>query len=191
MPRGRNRPGATGPPDFIPTHYGAAWASLGALTADLAWVRCCEELLPRILESSLHLLRGDLAALSLYDPHGHHYRLMGVASADVHWSEWHSLVCREPSEFPLAPHAVATKIVVLPDDDPQHPFAVLLAQATSAAVYVPLVDEDGAAIGTLHVVRRRDPDPFDEHDRRLARSIADRMALMLMATRGVTGRIVG
>jgi hypothetical protein len=115
---------------------------------------------------------------------------MGVASADVHWSEWHSLVCREPSEFPLAPCTLATKIVVLPDDDPQHPLALRLTRAASAAVYAPLVDEGGAAIATLHVVRRRPPDPFDEHDRRLARSIADRTSLLLIATRGVTPRIV-
>ena len=79
--------------------------------------------------------------------------------------------------------------MVLPDDDPQHPFAVLLAQATSAAVYIALFNEDGAAIGTLHVVRRA-TDPFDDRDRRLARGIADHAALALMAARGAAGRIV-
>ncbi|MBI3767603.1 MAG: GAF domain-containing protein [Deltaproteobacteria bacterium] len=184
MLRGRNCPVATGPPHFIPTAYGAAWASLGTLTADFARVRRSEKLLPRILQASLLLLCGDVAALSLYDPHGHRYRLMGVASVDAHWSGWRSLVCRVPPEFAPAPHAVARSIVVLPDDDPQHPFALPLAQATSAAVYVALFDEDGAAIGTLHVVRRA-TDPFDERDRRLARSLADRATLALMAARVV------
>jgi GAF domain-containing protein len=190
MPWGRNCPVATGVPHFIPTAYGAAWAPLGTLTADFARVRRSEELLPHILQASLRLLHGDVAALSLYDPHGHRYRLVGVASADAHWSEWRSLVCRVPPEFAPAPHAVTRSIVVLPDDDPQHPFALLLARATSVAVYIALIDEDGAAIGTLHAVRRA-MRPFDEHDRHLARGIADHATLALMAACGVTERIVG
>ncbi|MBI3770331.1 MAG: GAF domain-containing protein [Deltaproteobacteria bacterium] len=183
MPSLRNCP-ATGASPFIPTAYGAAWASRGALTADFARVRRSEELLPCILQASLRLLHGDIAALSLYDPHGHRCRLMGVASADAHWSEWRSLVCRVPPEFAPTPHAVVRSVVVLPGDDPQHPFALLLAQASSAAVYVALFDEDGAAIGTLHVVRRA-THPFDERDRSLARSIGDHATSALMAARVV------
>lgn len=169
-------------PLFIPTAYGpaSARAPLGTLSADLARVRCSEELVPRILDGTLRLLRGDVAALSLYEPQSHRYRIMGVASADRHWSEWRSLVCRVPPEVVAESRGLARRVVVLPDDDPQHPFAPLLARATSAAVYAALRDEDGVAIGTLHVVRRA-ARSFDNRERRLACCIANRATRALMA----------
>ena len=97
-------------------------------------------------------------------------------------------MCRVPPEFAPTPTSVANNVVVLPDDEPQHPFALLLAQATSAAVCVALCDDDGTAIGTLHVVRTAER-PFDARDRRLARSIGDHATHALMAARSLTGRI--
>jgi len=171
--------------DFVPTVYGATWAlaAVGQVQATFTAVKRSEELLPRILQVSLRLLRGDVVALSLYDARSHRYRLMGVASADARWSEWRSLVCRVPPDFAVSPdsgasHSIAG-VTVLPNDDRQHPFASLFARGGSTAVYAALYDPDGGSIGTLHVVRQA-ACPFDERERRLARSIADHATLALI-----------
>jgi len=178
-----NSAAAFPPPFVVPAPEGAwAWTSLGSLAAELARVQCSEELLPHILRGSLRVLRGDIAAMSLYDSCSHRYRLMGVASADARWSEWRSLVCRLPPEFAAAPQA-ASGVLVLPDDDPHHPFAALLTRATSAAVYVALHHDD-RVFGTLHVVRPAKL-PFGAGDRRQARGIGDHAALALTTVRVV------
>jgi len=157
---------------FVPTAYGAGipWASRVDARAESA--------LPHILRTSLRLLRADVAALSLYDPHRHRCRLVGVASADARWSESRSVISRLPPEFAAEPNSISGGVVVLPDDDSQHPVAALLARSGSVAVYVVLREEECGAIGILHVIRRPTP-AFDARDRRLARCIADNAARLI------------
>ncbi len=145
------------------------WRTLGLPTTDLASLRHGHELTPRILQGCLRLLQGCFAALSLYDRRGHRFRLVAVASADEHWSAWRSLLWRVPPELAPDPYTASCRVLVLPDDDPQHPFATLLARMTDTAVYVALGDSS-ATIGALHVVRPGVGSIQMEH-RRLARDI--------------------
>jgi hypothetical protein len=74
-------------------------------------------------------------------------------------------------------------VLVLPTDDPQHPFAALLAHAASTAIYITL-SYDGTTLGTLHAVRPA-ACPFSPEDRRLARGIGDHIVLALTTVRAV------
>jgi hypothetical protein len=116
-------------------------------------------------------LQGYFAALSLYDRRGHRFRLVAVASADEHWSTWRSLLCGVPLELAPDPYTTSRRVLVLPDDDPQHPLASLLAQMMGTAVYVALGDAD-TTVGTLHVVRPGIGSIQTEH-RRLASDIGN------------------
>jgi hypothetical protein len=127
------------------------------------------------------LLHAESAAVSLYDHRSHSHHRIAVASTDRHWSDSRSLACRVPPDFALTPAHGTRGVLVLPDDDPQHPFAAVLAQAASAAAYIVLSYGD-APIGTLHLVRPAAV-PFTASDRCLARDIGDHATLALATVR--------
>jgi GAF domain-containing protein len=135
--------------------------------------------LPAVLKAALRFLHADLSALSLYDRRTQQHHTVAVASTDGHWSPLRSFLSKVPAGLTCESDGESGDVLVLPDDDPRHPFASVLQNATSAAAYVTLRDED-AMLGTLHVVR-----PaylrFSQDDRLLVRGIGDH-AMLALAT---------
>jgi GAF domain-containing protein len=175
------RSGSAFHPRSVAAPHPWAQSPLASLRAELAAVTPREQALQHILQYSLRLLHAEIAAMSLYDRRSHRHHRIAVASADRHWSDSRSLACRVPPDFPLAPSRATRDVLVLPDDDPQHPFAAALAHAASAAAYIALSYDD-AVIGTLHVVRPAAV-PFTPNDRCLARDIGDHATLALATVR--------
>jgi transcriptional regulator with GAF, ATPase, and Fis domain len=162
--------------------YPWAQTSLAALAAELATVREREQVVPTILQAALRLLHAEAAALSLYDHH-HNPHAVAVAAADRHWSPLRSLAVRAPLDFRRQANGTTGDVLVLPTDDPQHPFAPLLAHAASTAIYIAL-SYGGKTLGALHAVRPA-ACSFTPEDRRLARGIGDHAVLALTTVRVV------
>jgi len=160
------------PAHVIPSAYPWAQTPLAALAGELAAISERDEVVPAVLRAAVRLLHAEVAALSLYDAHGRPHTI-AVASADRHWSPSRSLAAKVP--LPRDAIGASGDVLVLPTDDPQHPFAVRLARIASRAIYITLGD-DSATFGVLHAVRPA-ACPFSPEDRKLARGIGDHAVL--------------
>src|SRR6266404_2073800 len=174
------RASASAAAPFTSTAYGAS-TPFRDLSPDTTHAFYSEQVLPGILRGTLELLRGELAAISFHEARGNRHRVVGVATADRRWSEWRSLACRVPSEFAPRRCTVRSSVMMLPDDDPLHPFAILLARNHNTTLYVTLFDAR-ETIETLHIVRPSALQ-FLPRDRRLARTVADRAGVALLSMR--------
>jgi hypothetical protein len=168
---------------FAATTHASAQGALGAFLAELPESAERDVVVPAILRGALRLLHAEVAALSLYDSRSERHHAIAVASTDGHWSSSRSLAAKVPPDFPGTAPQRTDDPLVLPDDEPAHPFAALLATVSSTALYVALAYED-AIVGTLHVVRPAAL-PFAAEERRLARAAADHAILALATVRVV------
>jgi len=172
---------------FIATACGLAWQRRSLLSAipELAAHATPEQIVGGVLQRSMALLHAGAASLSLYDTHTGGCRLIAVASIEARRSGGcPSVVQRIPDEFRRPSDDVALErdeVLVLPDDDVDHPFVAELVALDATALYMALRYGD-EVVGAMTVLREAS-ERFSDRDRRDAHEIAHRATLALTTVR--------
>ena len=181
---------STQSPCFSVTSCGLVWRerSLLAAVPDLPTRATPERMMTAILKRTIALLHATSGALSLYDPQMDRYRLIAVVgdeAASDGCACWSKVFQQMPGRFAWSDGTVLgggpsmdagpDDVVVLPDDDPEHPVSVALAADATTTLYVALRYEDELT-GAIEVIRPA-ARPFIAADRRVASSIARHAAV--------------
>ena len=176
---------------FTATACGLVWQPRSLLSAipEVTALATPENVVANVLKRSLSVLSADTASLSLYDARSRRYRVIAVASAQAAEPlRWPPVLQEIPLDF-VSTRANATldrtisEVLVLPEDEPEHPVASLLVALDSTALYVALRSGD-VVVGAMNVLRPAAL-VFTAGDRHLARSVADQATLVITTVRVV------